>query len=74
MNQYIPGNHLTKIEILKKACFVSAKINRVGKYHNAPNLVNTLYNNFTILSFLLYHAKVIKQESKIDHRAIKNCR
>jgi hypothetical protein len=49
MNQHIPGNHLTKIEIPKKACFVSGKIKVMAIYHKLYNLVNTLYQNFTIL-------------------------
>jgi hypothetical protein len=49
MNQHIPGNYLTKIEILKKACFVSGKIKVMTIYHKPLNLVNTLYQNFTIL-------------------------
>ena len=51
MNQHIPGNHLNKIEILKKACFVSGKIKVMAIYHKPLN-VNTLYQNFTILLFL----------------------
>jgi hypothetical protein len=49
MNQYIPGNHLNKIEILKKVCFVSGKIKVMAIYHKLYNLVNTFYQNFTIL-------------------------
>jgi hypothetical protein len=49
MNQYIPGNHLVKIEILKKVCFVSAKIKVMAIYHKPLNLVKRLYKNFTIL-------------------------
>jgi hypothetical protein len=61
MNQHIPGNHLNKIEILKKVCFVSGKIKVMAIYHKAIYLVNTFYQNFTIL-FLLYYGKALKRE------------
>jgi hypothetical protein len=63
MNQHIPGNHLTKIEIPKKVCFVSAKIKVMAIYHRSPLNVNTFYQNFTIMFFILYYGKAIKRES-----------
>jgi hypothetical protein len=68
MNQYIPGNHLIKIEIPKKVCFVSGKIKVMAIYHKLYNLVNTLYQNFTIL--LLSPVKVFY----LTRKPIKNCR
>jgi hypothetical protein len=68
MNQHIPGNHLTKIEILKKTCFVSAKIKVMAIYHKTYNLVNTFYQNFTILLFL--PVKVFH----LTPKRLENCR
>jgi hypothetical protein len=71
MNQHIPGNHLNKIEILKKVCFVSGKIKVMAIYHKPFNLVKCFVKNFTISTlevrlpnaFILYYGKAIKNES-----------
>ena len=68
MNQHIPGNHLTKIEIPKKVFFVSAKIKVMAIYHKPLNLVKRLYQNFTIL--LLSPVKVFH----LTHKRLENCR
>jgi hypothetical protein len=64
MNQLNPGYHLSKNKITLKPSFDSGKIVSVRKYHNPYNLVKSFYENFTILSFLLYYGKAIKNESK----------
>ena len=71
MNQHIPGNHLVKIEIPKKVCFVSGKIKVMTIYHKPYNLVKRFVKNFTISTlevrlpnaFILYNGKAIKHES-----------
>jgi hypothetical protein len=63
MNQHIPGNHLVKIMITLKTLFNRVKIIDMSIYHRSPLNVNTFYQNFTILFFILYYGKAIKRES-----------
>jgi hypothetical protein len=47
----------------QKQSFVSGKIKVMTIYHKPYNLVNTFYQNFTIMFFILYYGKAIKHES-----------